>query len=67
MQFTDLLYQNQVMPGSASTQKTTVSSGMQIGLGVRPSSAEIIQTQGNLETTGNQLDIAIAGGGFFSD
>jgi flagellar basal-body rod protein FlgG len=65
MQFTDLLYQNQVMPGSASTQKTTVSSGMQIGLGVRPSSAEIIQTQGNFETTGNPLDIAIAGGGFF--
>lgn len=65
MQFTDLLYQNQVMPGSASTQKTTVSSGMQIGLGVRPSSTEIIQTQGNMEATGNQLDVAIAGAGFF--
>ena len=65
MQFTDLLYQNQVMPGSASTQQTTVSSGMQIGLGVKPGSAEIIQTQGDLESTGNALDIAIKGSGFF--
>lgn len=65
MQFTDLLYQNQVMPGSASSSQTTVSSGLQIGLGVRPSSAEIIQTQGELQTTGNPLDIAIQGAGFF--
>ena len=65
MGFTDLLYQNQVMPGSAATQQTTVSSGLQIGLGVRPGSAEIIQTQGELQTTGNPLDLAIKGAGFF--
>jgi flagellar basal-body rod protein FlgG len=65
MQFTDLMYQNQVMPGSASTQQTTVSAGLQIGLGVRPGSAEIIQTQGDLTTTGNPLDVAIMGSGFF--
>ena len=65
MQFTDLLYQNQVMPGSAATQQTTVASGLQVGLGVRPGSAEIIQTQGDLETTGNPLDVAIKGAGFF--
>lgn len=65
MQFTDLLYENQVMPGSASTHQTTVSSGLQIGLGVRPGSAEIIQTQGELQSTGNPLDIAIQGAGFF--
>lgn len=65
MGFTDLLYQNQVMPGSAATQQTTVSSGLQIGLGVRPGSAEIIQTQGELQTTGNPLDLAIKGSGFF--
>lgn len=65
MQFTDLLYENQVMPGSASSQKTTVASGLQIGLGVRPGSAEIIQTQGELQTTGNPLDVAIQGAGFF--
>lgn len=65
MQFTDLLYQNEVMPGAASTQQTTVASGLQVGLGVRPGSAEIIQTQGEIETTGNPLDIAIQGAGFF--
>jgi flagellar basal-body rod protein FlgG len=65
MQFTDLLYQNQVMPGSASTQQTTVAAGLQIGSGVKPSAAEIIQTQGELETTGNPLDVAIQGAGFF--
>jgi flagellar basal-body rod protein FlgG len=65
MQFTDLLYQNEVMPGAASTQQTTVASGLQVGLGVRPGSAEIIQTQGEIQTTGNPLDIAIQGAGFF--
>lgn len=65
MGFTDLLYQNQVVPGSAATQQTTVSAGLQIGLGVRPGSAEIIQTQGELQTTGNPLDLAIKGAGFF--
>ena len=65
MQFTDLLYQSDVMPGSAATQGTTVAAGMQIGLGVRPGSTEILQTQGNLASTGNPLDIAIQGAGFF--
>jgi flagellar basal-body rod protein FlgG len=65
MQFTDLLYQNEVMPGAAATQQTTVAAGLQVGLGVRPGSAEIIQTQGEIQTTGNPLDIAIQGAGFF--
>jgi flagellar basal-body rod protein FlgG len=53
------------MPGAASTQQTTVAAGLQVGLGVRPGSAEIIQTQGEIQATGNPLDIAIQGGGFF--
>ena len=65
MQFTDLLYQTVVMPGSASSQQTTVASGMQIGLGTRPGSTEILQTQGEFAQTGNPLDIAIEGAGFF--
>jgi flagellar basal-body rod protein FlgG len=63
--FTDLLYQNQIMPGAASTQQTTVTSGLQIGLGTRPSETEIMQTQGDFSTTGNPLDLAIQGTGFF--
>ena len=65
VQFTDLLYQSDVVPGSAATQQTTVAAGMQIGLGVRPGSTEIIQTQGDLAATGNPLDVAIKGAGFF--
>jgi len=65
VQFSDLLYQNEVMPGSAATQQTTVSSGLQVGLGTRPGNTEIIQTQGDLSSTGNPLDIAIQGSGFF--
>jgi flagellar basal-body rod protein FlgG len=65
MQFSDLLYQSQVMPGSAATQQTTVASGMQIGLGTRAGSTSILQTQGDLQATGNPLDVAIQGSGFF--
>jgi flagellar basal-body rod protein FlgG len=65
VQFSDLLYQNEVMPGSAATQQTTVSSGLQVGLGTRPGNTEIIQTQGDLSSTGNPLDFAIQGSGFF--
>ena len=63
--FTDLLYQNQIMHGAASTQQTTVTSGLQIGLGTRPAETEIMQTQGDFSTTGNPLDMAISGAGFF--
>jgi flagellar basal-body rod protein FlgG len=63
--FTDLLYQNQIMPGAAATQQTTVAAGLQVGLGTRPGATEIIQTQGDFSTTGNPLDLAIQGAGFF--
>jgi flagellar basal-body rod protein FlgG len=53
------------MPGSAASQQTTNASGLQVGLGVRPTSTETIQTQGDFNATGNPLDIAISGGGFF--
>jgi flagellar basal-body rod protein FlgG len=65
MQFTDLLYQNMIMPGSASTQQTTNAAGLQIGLGVKPGASEILQIQGDFSQTGNPLDLAIQGQGFF--
>jgi len=65
VQFQDLLYQNEIMPGAAATQQTTVASGLQIGLGARPGNTEIVQTQGDLSSTGNPLDFAIQGMGFF--
>ena len=65
IQFEDLLYQNIVMPGAAATQQTTVAAGLQIGLGSRSAASEIVQTQGDFSQTGNQLDMAIQGQGFF--
>jgi flagellar basal-body rod protein FlgG len=65
LSFSDMIYQNAVMPGSAATQQTTNAAGLQIGLGVRPTTTETIQTQGDFNATGNPLDIAISGGGFF--
>ena len=63
--FEDLLYQNLRQPGAQSTQQTTIPSGLQIGTGVRPVATERIHTQGNLTQTGNALDVAINGEGFF--
>jgi len=63
--FADLLYSSAIMPGAAATQQTTVAAGLQVGTGTRPVETEIIQTQGEFSTTGNPLDIAISGLGFF--
>ena len=63
--FEDLLYQTLRQPGAQSTQQTQISSGLQIGTGVRPVATERIHTQGNLQQTGNALDMAIQGNGFF--
>jgi flagellar basal-body rod protein FlgG len=64
-QFQDLLYQSIVQPGVNAGQQTTVPAGLQLGLGTRAASNEIIFTQGSLSQTGNPLDIAIQGSGFF--
>jgi len=65
LQFEDLMYQNLVMPGSAATQNTTVAAGLQVGLGTRTAASEVIQAQGDFNSTGNSLDLAIQGTGFF--
>jgi flagellar basal-body rod protein FlgG len=64
-QFQDLLYQSVVQPGSASGQQTVVPTGLQLGLGTRASSNEIIFTQGSFSQTDNPLDLVIQGRGFF--
>ncbi len=64
-QFQDLLYQTLVQPGSQSGQSTTVPTGLQLGLGTKTSSNEIIFQQGDFSSTGNPLDLVIQGLGFF--
>jgi flagellar basal-body rod protein FlgG len=64
VQFQDMIYQDMVTPGAAATQQT-VSAGMQIGLGTRSAATEILQSQGDFQQTGNSLDIAIQGLGYF--
>jgi flagellar basal-body rod protein FlgG len=64
-QFQDLLYQNLIAPGSSAGQSTVVPSGLQLGLGTRAASNEIIFTQGDFSSTGNPLDVVIQGRGFF--
>lgn len=63
--FEDLLYQNIRQPGAQSSQQTQLPSGLQLGTGVRPVATERIFTQGNLQQTGNNKDVAIQGAGFF--
>lgn len=63
--FEDLLYQTIRQPGAQSTQQTQISSGLQIGSGVRPVATERIHTQGALQQTGNALDMGLQGNGFF--
>jgi flagellar basal-body rod protein FlgG len=64
-EFQDLVYQNFVAPGTASGSQTTVPSGLQLGLGARPASNEIIFQQGDFQQTNNPLDLVIQGHGFF--
>lgn len=63
--FEDLLYQMVRQPGAQSSQLTQVPSGLQLGAGVRPVATARIFTQGSLQQTGNNFDIAINGQGFF--
>ena len=64
-QFQDLLYQNLIQPGAAATQNTVVPTGLQLGLGTRAVSNEVIFTQGDFSETDNPLDLVIQGNGFF--
>jgi len=64
-QFQDLLYQNMIQPGAAAGQQSVVPTGLQLGLGTRAASNEIVFTQGDFAQTNNPLDVVIQGSGFF--
>ena len=65
-EFNDLLYQNIIRPGSASTSSDTiVPSGIQLGLGVRTAAVYRFTDGTSLTNTNNTLDLAIRGRGYF--
>lgn len=65
-EFQDLLYQDQRRVGSSSSDAgTVVPSGIQLGVGVKAASTYRINEQGALSQTGNNLDVAIRGPGYF--
>lgn len=63
--FEDLIYQNLRQAGAASSEQTQLPTGLQVGLGVRPVATSRSFSQGNLQQTSNNLDVAIKGNGFF--
>lgn len=63
--FEDLLYQNIRQVGAQTSQQSQSPSGLQLGTGVKPVATERIFTQGNLQQTNNDKDVAIQGQGFF--
>ena len=64
-QFEDLIYQSMIQPGASAGAQSTIPAGLQLGLGTRASSNEILFTQGAFSQTNNPLDLAIQGNGFF--
>jgi flagellar basal-body rod protein FlgG len=62
--FEDLLYQIQRQPGAQNTEETQLPSGLQLGTGVRVVGTQKQFTEGNLQVTGQALDVAIDGRGF---
>lgn len=66
VEFQDLLYQNIRAPGDSSSDAgTIVPVGVQIGIGVKTGAVYRMGLQGNLSQTGNPLDLAVQGDGFF--
>lgn len=64
-EFEDLMYQTLQIAGTQTENGGRLPVGMQIGMGVRPVTVHKFFTQGDFENTGNTLDIAIEGEGFF--
>jgi flagellar basal-body rod protein FlgG len=63
--FEDLFYSIELQPGAQADQINTVPSGIQLGSGVRVAGTQKVFTEGSIEPTGQPMDLAIIGSGFF--
>ena len=64
-EFEDLMYQNTRIAGSVTEGENRLPTGIQVGMGVRPNTVHKFFTQGDYQNSGNPLDLAIEGDGFF--
>ncbi len=64
-EFADLMYQTVRQPGVTTGNGTQSPTGLQIGMGVRIVDTQRQHSEGDLQQTGNPLDVAIEGNGFF--
>jgi flagellar basal-body rod protein FlgG len=63
--FEDMLYQTMRSAGTRTDGDNVAPTGLQMGTGSRAAASQPIFTQGVLQRTGNPLDLAIDGNGFF--
>ncbi|MCU7860932.1 MAG: flagellar basal-body rod protein FlgG [Candidatus Thiodiazotropha sp. (ex Lucinoma kastoroae)] len=63
--FNDLIYQNLRQVGAQSSENTELPSGLMVGTGVRVVATQKEHSQGNIVQTGNSLDVAVQGKGYF--
>jgi len=64
-EFADLMYHVMEYAGTSTSDVTQSPTGIEVGLGARPTAINKIFAEGALKQTDNQLDIAITGNGFF--
>ncbi len=64
-EFADLMYHVMEYAGTSTTDTTKSPTGIEVGLGVRPTAINKIFSEGSLKQTDNDLDMAITGKGFF--
>jgi flagellar basal-body rod protein FlgG len=64
-EFQDLMYQTMRAPGAPTSPSTRTPAGLEVGSGVRTVATQRMHTEGELKQTGNPLDVAVEGQGFF--
>ena len=64
-EFADLMYQVMQYAGTSTSDTTKSATGIEVGLGVRPTAINKVFSEGSLKQTENELDLAITGRGFF--
>jgi flagellar basal-body rod protein FlgG len=63
--FQDLMYETLQLPGATTAAGTQLPTGIQVGMGTRPMGVQKMFSQGDYNQTGNELDLAVEGKGFF--